>query len=719
MQSLVKRSQTSGGSPATSGMIRGDTWKSASQSNRVDSSLADRQRERFGNDPRAGVMMVPKHHHRRRGHRAFSISRCFFIMLLLRVSVLCSVRPPMSFAFVVDMDSSSSSVQRSMDVKSSEDVHTTPIMISSHPLATDGPTKRRSSVGSICPSGRISKNTISNDNDTLEDEFSNTFPMDLVMGHEAVKQALMIVAVLSSSSSHASSSSSSHNNNNVASLIVSGGTGTCKSVLARSLPRLLHCSPVYVPSTVNEAGLTGTVDLEASLVTGRSVFSPGVLYQCSHPSKKILVADDINLMEDGAAATLCNALTDGLVRVEREGLSVSYPSCPAVTVATWNPNYQEWRDHFLDRFALHASTDTHWTVSDRVQTVLNVEAFVDRSLGTKTNHAEASQQHFRLAQALEMEQHRISQIIRARELLPQVQIQHDQLSWLCQQATAWDCPGQRAELHAVPVAKAAAALEGRTAVQAGDLVWAMRFCIVPRGRVVPVSSESVEGQPTTPEAIPPGEAVMPPQSPSDIQPLPPPERMEEEAREEDESRTAVEEEPPQSDEFDNEEEEQEPLFLPDEFHFGVDTSIQLDPRLLQFHRLQRQRRGKRGGKRHSRFNLKRGRFVRAIFPPAGSQRGRLAVGATLRAATPYQLSRRKRKQQQMEQVAMAFDTTNEPGNLRRLRLQQLKPHRLLKVYVTKDDFRVQQLKKKTGSLIIFIVDASGSMALNRMSAAKG
>ena len=151
----------------------------------------------------------------------------------------------------------------------------------------------------------------------------------------------------------------------------------------------------------------------------------------------------------------------------------------------------------------------------------------------------------------------------------------------------------------------------------------------------------------------------------------------------------------------DEENEEELFFLPEEFHFSADTSIHLDPRLLQFHHLQRQRKGKRGGKRHRRFNLERGRFVRAIFPPAGSKRGRLAVGATLRAAAPYQKSRRQR---QLQQQATAG---------------RKKSRRPLKVYITKDDFRVQQLKKKTGSLIIFVVDASGSMALNRMSAAKG
>ena len=252
-------------------------------------------------------------------------------------------------------------------------------------------------------------------------------------------------------------------------------------------------------------------------------------------------------------------------------------------------------------------------------------------------------------------------IARARSRLSAVQNTLADIEWLSEAALQLGVEGHRADIFALRAARAQAVLLGHTRVEEQDLDAAVRLVLLPRATALPFAGWG--------EQTPREEAEN---SPGDSE-----SRAAETApRGERSPDGAMNELVIEPQEWD-----------PEEFRLP-EKILSLASRNAAKKGAQRSRRREKNAPEKT--SRERGRFVPAVA--AGAKAGRIAVAATLRAAAPFQRERR----------GAAKAAPGSPA-----------------IRVSASDLRYKQFKQKSGMLVIFVVDSSGSMAANRIHLAKG
>jgi magnesium chelatase subunit D len=354
-----------------------------------------------------------------------------------------------------------------------------------------------------------------------EGNFVTPYPFSAVVGLDDLRLALLLTAV------------SPH----VGGVLVRGEKGTAKSTVVRALAALLPdvsvvrgcrfaCDPaapdpdcpdgphapdtpgvwrpaalVELPVGATEDRVVGTLDIQRALADGVKAYEPGLL-AAAH--RGVLYVDEVNLLPDHLVDLLLDAAAMGRAHVERDGVSVKH-AARFLLVGTMNPEEGEPRPQLVDRFGLVVTVSAPRQAKDRAEVVRRRLAY------------EADPSAF-AARFANDEGEFAKRIVEARGVLPRVVLPDRMLDRIARVCLAYGVDGLRADIVVARCAVALAAWNGRETVTGDDVRDAARLALPHRRRKDPLDPPGTDEQKLE-QALAEAEAG---DDPDDDPPSPPP-----------------------------------------------------------------------------------------------------------------------------------------------------------------------------------------------------
>jgi magnesium chelatase subunit D len=323
------------------------------------------------------------------------------------------------------------------------------------------------------------------------------YPFSAVVGLDDLRLALLLTAVSPA----------------VGGVLVRGEKGTAKSTVVRALAGLLPevevvrgcrfaCDPrtpdadcpdgphdadaphgprpaalVELPVGATEDRVVGTLDLQRALADGTKAYEPGLL-AAAH--RGALYVDEVNLLPDHLVDLLLDAAAMGRAHVERDGVSVKH-AARFLLVGTMNPEEGEPRPQLVDRFGLVVTVAAPRDAGQRAEVVRRRLAYEADPAGFAARFAAADAE---LAARIAVARAASSSVV-----LPDAEL--DRIAKVC---LAYGVDGMRADIVVARCAVAMAAWHGRTVVTADDVRDAARLALPHRRRKDPLDPAGSDEQ---------------------------------------------------------------------------------------------------------------------------------------------------------------------------------------------------------------------------------